>query len=117
MAGNPIIQTISSTGNTTPFAFDFRDDPFDVTIAVIVPNGVTATYSLEVTANDLNAVPPMPTYTVSTAQWITNTEMANVNATSTITLTGPWLFGRLNVASLSGGSIILQVVPGTTMGL
>lgn len=109
--GNPISQTIVATGFSAPFAFDWMMSPFDTTVTVIIPAGSTATYTLQYTQDNLNAVPPSTTFTVATANWVNDPNMNAATTTTQVSLNTPYMFGRLNVTAITG-SILLRVVQG-----
>lgn len=124
MAANPIFMTITQasldgSGNAPIFSYDYRDTPFNVTVAVTLVGATTVTgYTLQGTLQDLNAVPPLPQYTKATATWLAETGMTSSTSSGQVALTSPRLFGRLNVNTLSaGGSLLLVVVQGSTMPL
>lgn len=111
----PISQTISATGTTGPVMLDWMIAPFDCTVTVIVPAGVTATYTLQYTQDDLNGVPPAPAFTATTANWVNDPNMNAATATSQVSLNTPYIFIRLNVTALAGGSILLRIVQGLSI--
>lgn len=116
--GMPISQTITSTsvdggGNTAPFSLDWMIAPSNVTISVILVAGTTATYTLQFTQDDLNAVPPSATFTIATANWENDPDLNTLSTSGIKQLTTPYRFGRLNITGLtSGETILLRVVQG-----
>lgn len=95
--------TISATGISGPYNLDTSIAPFNVAIEVFVPGGVTTTYSVEYTLDPLNLSDWSANPNV---RWITDPQFP-VGSTATITSNyiAPISAVRVNVATLSGGSI------------
>ncbi len=98
--------TVSATGTSVPYNLDPSIGPFNVAIQVYVPNGVTATYSVEYTLDELNLQDNTANPNI---RWMTDPQFP---VGSTATITGNYLFPisavRLNVATLTGGSLELK---------
>lgn len=98
--------SISATGTSVAFNLDPSIAPFNVAIQVYVAGGVTTTYSVEYTLDELmlqdNTANP-------NVRWTTDPQFP---VGSSATITGNYLFPisavRLNVATLSGGSLELK---------
>ncbi|MBB3411208.1 hypothetical protein FHT87_005161 [Rhizobium sp. BK316] len=99
--------TVSATGTATVCNLDSTIAPFSVAIQVYVPGGVTTTYSVEYTLDDLllqdNTANP-------NVRWTTDPQFP---VGSSATITGNYIVPiaavRLNVATITGGSIELKV--------
>jgi hypothetical protein len=97
---------VTTTGTSNPYNLDPSISPFNVAIQVYVGSGVTATYSVEYTLDELflqdNTANP-------NVRWTTDPQFP---VGSSATITGNYLFPisavRLNVASLSGGNLELK---------
>lgn len=102
-------QTITATGNGTPIALDMLRSPFNASFHVTVPAGVTASYKIQFTLDDLNNP------AIATPDW---TDDANVGAGTTASATGNYMFPvtfiRAVVATLTGGTatLVLTVLQG-----
>lgn len=99
--------SISATGITDPFNLDPSISPFNVAIQVYVPVGVTVSYSVEYTLDEIvlqdNSANP-------NARWVTDPEFPAASAaTITSNYIAPISAVRVNVASISGGSIELKI--------
>ena len=101
--------TISATGIAGPFNLDSSISPFNANIQVWVPaSGVTASYSVEYTLDDLNLIGGAANPNV---RWSTFAAFpAASSATITSELTAPVSAIRVNVATLTGGSIELKIL-------
>lgn len=115
--GQPISQTINAAaltgGFSAPIGLDWMIAPANATISVIFVGGTTATYTLQFTQDDLNAVPPSETFTVATANWENDPDLNALTTSGIKQLTTPYRFVRLSVPSLSGGgSLLLRIVQG-----
>lgn len=99
--------TITATGISGPHNLDSSIGPFAVAIQVYVPGGVTATYSVEYTLDELvlqdNTANP-------NVRWTTDPQFPiGTAATATGNYIVPVSAVRVNVATLSGGSIELKI--------
>ncbi|API52855.1 hypothetical protein BMW22_15630 [Rhizobium leguminosarum] len=99
--------TVSATGTATLCNLDSTIAPFNVAIQVYVPGGVTTTYSVEFTLDELMLQDGSANPNV---RWTTDPQFP---VASSATITGNYLFPiaavRLNVATIAGGSIELKV--------
>lgn len=82
---------------------DYVLSPFNASFRVTVPAGVTTSYKVQYTLDDLNANPA-----ITTIDWVDD---ANVGAGTTASATGNYMFPvsaiRVVTASLSGGTATL----------
>jgi len=98
---------ISATGTSAPCNLDPSIAPFNVAIQVYVAGGVTATYSVEYTLDELmlqdNSANP-------NIRWTTDPQFpVGTAATATGNYIAPISAVRLNVATLSGGNLELKI--------
>ena len=99
--------SISATGTTTICNLDPSIGPFSVAIQVYVPGTVTTTYSVEYTLDDLMLQDNSATPCV---RWTTDPQFpVGTAATATGNYIVPISAIRVNVATISGGSIELKV--------
>lgn len=104
--GRRHVTDVVSTGPSAPVLLDWAQTPFNVSVFVEVPVGVTASFSVEETGSD-------PSDLSHTPVWLTNANIGTGTATSSVTnYMFPIFATRLNVASISGGSIRLIVFQG-----
>jgi hypothetical protein len=100
-----VAQVISATGAGTPIGLDWMQSPFNVSIQVVVLAGTTANFGVQYTMDDPNGG--------GTVTW---TYDANIVSGTTTTAVGNYNFPvqavRINVASISGGNIIFNVLQG-----
>ena len=105
--------TVSATGTATVCNLDSTIAPFSVAIQVYVPGGVTTTYSVEYTLDELVLQDGTANPNV---RWTTDPQFP---VGSSATITGNYLFNisaiRVNVATLSGGSLELKVRQGVSI--
>ena len=98
--------SISTTGASDPYNLDPTIAPFNVAIQVYVGGGVTTTYSVEYTLDELMLQDGSANPNV---RWTTDPQFP---VGSSATITGNYLFPlsavRLNVATLTGGSLELK---------
>lgn len=103
--GLPWIQTISATGAAVPYAADYMQSPGDWTWSVDgIAGGVTGTYDIEVTADDLNGTPAPVWMSLFGA----GSQAANGIGAQHMNVRGI----RINVATLAGGTIRFTVLQG-----
>jgi hypothetical protein len=99
--------TISATGASDPYNLDSSISPFNVAIQVYVGVGVTATYSVEYTLDELSLPSGAPNPNV---RWTTDPQFPVATAA---TATGNYAFPisavRVNVATISGGGLELKI--------
>jgi hypothetical protein len=99
--------SISATGVTGPYNLDSSIGPFSTALQVYVAGGVTTTYSVEYTLDDL-----MDQYGVANpnVRWTTDPQFP---VGSSATIIGNYMFPisavRVNVATLSGGNLELKI--------
>lgn len=108
MGGNPVSRIVSATGPTAPVALDWRKDPFTATVQVYVGGGVTASYGLEYTLDDVQTMPP------ANVRWVPEVAgmlPAGTTASGTARYSTPVCAVRINVASLAGGNLEMRVLP------
>lgn len=104
--GNPIKQVITTTGPSTPIGMNYRANPFNATVQVVLTAG-TCSYGLEYTLDDIGTTPP------GSVRWSGETAgnlPAGTTASGTARYTTPVCALRLNVASLSGGNLEIRVL-------
>lgn len=104
--GNPVYQTINSTGTSTPVSLDWTLVPFNAAFAVELQGNTTATYKVEFTLDNVNDN--------TTATWFESIS-APANSTTSLygTFTAPVTFTRVNCSALSAnGTIRFAVVQG-----
>lgn len=104
--GNPIKQVITGTGTSAPIAMNWRANPFNATVQVVLTGGTTS-FGLEYTLDDLAATPP------ASVRWVGETTgnlPSGSTAGGTVRYTAPVCGLRLNVASLSGGNLEMRVL-------
>lgn len=105
--GNPVSRIISGTGTTAPVAFNYRQNPFAATVQVYVGGGVTTSYGLEYTLDDVQTTP------AANVRWcpeVAGMLPAGTTATGTARYSAPVCAVRLNVASLTGGNLEMRVL-------
>lgn len=102
-------RTITATGLSVPCVLDPSIAPFAVAIQVFVGGGVTSTYSVEYTLDELDisgAANP-------NVRWTTDPQFPVASAA---TITGNYAFPivavRVNVVTLSGGNLELKIRQG-----
>lgn len=106
--GNPIVQTITGTGTSSPICMDWTLVPFNASFAVALVGNSTANFGVQYTLDDVNAV--------ASPQWFYDT---NVGANSTGSAAGNYIapvrFLRCNTSAISGGGsftfTVLQGLP------
>lgn len=102
--------SIAATGETAPFNLDPSISPFNVAIQVYVPGGVTVSYSVEYTLDDLTLSNGQPNPNV---RWVEDPEFPTGSiATITSNYIAPISAVRVNVASITGGSIEVKIRQG-----
>lgn len=103
--GMPSYQSFSTTGAQASVALDWTVVPFNVGYLIVVPGGVTATVAVEYTYDDVNnsAITPV---------WVSPSGYTSVSATKEGAISSPVRAVRLNVASVSGGSVRFCVLQG-----
>lgn len=104
----PVRYEVTTTGTTAIVPLDIYIAPFQVAVNVLVPGGVTTSYTLQYTYDDVLAVGYDPA--APTSQWIDDTTMSAEVASSGVNLTAPVTAIRLSVPTLTGGNIKLTVV-------
>lgn len=104
---NPFRQTITSTGEADPWYANYRSGPFNTSIAVVVPAGTTANYSVEYTFDELFDNDP------SACDWLVDPQFPLGTTASAV---GNYIVPvggvRVNVASISGGPIRVTILQG-----
>ncbi|CAH1677869.1 hypothetical protein [Chelatococcus sp.] len=104
---NPIYKSYTTTGTKEACALNFRSGPTNISVAVVVPGGTTASYSVQYTFDDLSFTD------VSAADWITDPQFP---LASSATLVGNYIAPiaglRVVIATLTGGPIRLKVLQG-----
>jgi len=104
---NPKSVSYSTTGSKEAIAIDWRIAPVNVGYAVIVPNGVTTSVTLDHTYDNVNDPSVTPVWIASTA----------ITATTEGTIAVPFQFVRLTIASISGGAVTLKLNQATQIGV
>src|SRR6185312_2201849 len=104
---NPKSISYATTGTKEAIAIDWRIAPVNVGYAIIVPGGVTTSLTLDHTYDNVND----PTIT---PVWISSSA---ITTTTEGTVTAPYQFVRLNIASISGGSVTLKLNQATQIGV
>jgi len=100
--------TITDTGVAGPYNLDPTISPFNVNVQVYVPEDVTVSYSVEYTLDQLNLLGGQENPNV---RWETDTNFPDSSAaTITSSFDAPLTAIRVNVASISGGSIELKIL-------
>jgi len=102
---NPVSVTYSTTGAQNPISLDYRVPIMNASYAVVVPGGVTTSLTVDHTYDNLNDPSVTPVWFSSTA----------ITATTEGTFTTPYQFVRVNIASISGGSVTFKLVQATGM--
>lgn len=102
---NPVSVSYSTTGAQVPIQLDYRVPIMNASWVVVVPGGVTASVTVEHTYDNVND----PNVT---AVWLASSA---ITATTEGTYTTPFQFCRVNVASISGGSVTFKLVQSTGM--
>jgi len=104
---NPIYKSYTTTGTKEACALNFRSGPTNISVAVVVPGGTTASYSVQYTFDDLSST------TEANADWITDPQFP---LSSSATLVGNYIApisgARVVIASISGGPIRLKILQG-----
>lgn len=103
---NPKSVSYSTTGSHEAIAIDWRIAPVNVGYAIIVPGGVTASVTFDHTYDNVNDPNVTPVWIASTS----------ITATTEGTVTVPWQFVRVTVASVSGGAVTLKLNQATQIG-
>jgi hypothetical protein len=95
-----------ATGPQVPVNVDWTAVPFNVRCGVFVPNGSTASYSIEYCMDDVNAG--------ATPRWFTDATLNQWQTASGVTsFATPIQFVRLNLNALRG-TVELKIVQGLT---
>jgi hypothetical protein len=83
-----------ATGPQLPVSCDWTQNPFSLRVAVVIPAGSTATYSIEWTADSLDTTP---------IRWFPDATLpAGQTSSGTTSFSSPIQFLRVNIAALSG---------------
>lgn len=109
----PYQQTVTypdgTTGDQPSLNLDPSIVPMNASIAVLVGNGVTASFGLQYTFDNFDS----PTMTDADATWIDSTDIpAATAATKSSIITAPITRYRLVIASLSGGPLVMTALQG-----
>lgn len=104
---NPKSVSYSSTGSKDAIAIDWRIAPVNVGYAVIIPGGVTASVTFDHTYDNVNDPNLTPVWIASSA----------ITTTTEGTITAPFQFVRLTIASVSGGAVTLKLNQATQIGV
>lgn len=97
----------TTTGSQDAIAIDWRIAPVNVGYAVIIPGGVTASVTFDHTYDNVNDPNITPVWLASSA----------ITATTEGTVTVPFQFVRLTIASVSGGAVTLKLNQATQIGV
>ncbi len=98
-------RTMTAPGVSTPAVMDTAANPFNCTVTVILNAGATATYTVEYTtdrpssATDANG---------SNLTWFPHATLAAQTVSSTGNIIVPVRAIRVNVASLTGGTLTFR---------
>lgn len=100
----PISVTYASdaTGEQAAIGLDWRIVPFSASYLISYDGGATGSVTVESTLDDVNDSAISPVWVASSA--ITDTALA--------TLTAPVQFVRVNIGSLSGGTLTFKLLQG-----
>jgi hypothetical protein len=102
----PIRVTVGSQTASATIPLDTYQDPFNVSLGVVLSVGATLTYTVEHTFDDVYA----NTFNPATATWFANSGLAS----KTTSLDGNYAFPvtaiRLNVTSYTSGSATMTVI-------
>jgi hypothetical protein len=95
-----------TTGNQPSINLDHSIVPFNASVAVIVGSDATAAAQLQVTYDNFDG----PQMTDALANWVN--VGSSITSTTVTALTAPITRLRLNITSLSGGTLTLTTVQG-----
>lgn len=102
----PIRVTVNSQAASAVIPLDTYQDPFNVSIGVVLSAGASLTYSVQHTFDDVYA----NNFDPATATWFTNSGLS----AKTTSLDGNYAFPitavRLNVTTYSSGSATMTVI-------
>ena len=105
---NATYLTVSATGNF-PVVLDPAIVPFQVSVAVVLGSGASATFEVDYTLDPLNPGPSDP----QSPTWFTTAGIpAGSTGNSQAQITTPVTALRLNVSALSGGVLYFKVLQG-----
>ena len=92
----------NATGEQTAIGLDWRTVPFSVSYLVSFDGSATGSVTIESTLDDVNNAAITPVWSASSA--ITSKTLA--------ALTAPVQFVRINIGSLSGGTLTFKLLQG-----
>lgn len=96
--------TVSTVGNSAPIPLDWRESPFEVSLAAYITG--TVNYTVQYTLDDLQA----NGWSAATANWIAVTGMSAATAAAQANLTSPVTAIRLVNNTGTTGSVTLAWV-------
>ncbi len=102
----PIRVTVGSQAASRAIPLDTYQDPFNVSIGVVLSSGATLTYSVEHTFDDVFS----PSFDASTATWFTNSGLGNKTASLDGNYAFPVTAVRLNVTAYTDGDATITVI-------
>ena len=102
----PIRVTVSSATVSAPIPLDTYQDPFNVSIGVVLSAGASLTYSVQHTFDDVYA----NNFNAATATWFNNSGLTAKTTSLDGNYNMPVTAIRLNVTVHSGGSATMTVI-------
>jgi hypothetical protein len=108
--GFPYRQAIylnGASGGQASFNLDPMVTPFNASVAIVLLSGASATYGIQYALDD-----PI-TVSDANAHWLNSSQLpAGQTASAAMSFYGPVYRVRVNIASLSGGNLLMQVLQG-----
>jgi hypothetical protein len=106
----PVYLVVTGVGVSTPVIMDAKKAAFNIGVGCVIQSG-TATFTLQHTYDDVT----VPGWSGATANWFNNANVSNAVVSTDTAYTGrPIRALRLNVTVSSGGTVLLQVIQGST---
>ena len=108
----PVRVTIDSVAASAPIPLDIHQDPFNVSLGVVLSGGASLTYSVEHTFDDVFAAG----FTPASATWFANSGLGAQTTSRDGNYAFPVTAVRLNVTARVGGSATMTVIQAGTPG-
>jgi hypothetical protein len=102
----PVRLTVSSQAASKVIPLDTYQDPFNVSIGVVLSAGASLTYTVQHTFDDVQAA----NFDPSTATWFSNAGLASKTTSLDGNYTMPVTAVRLNVTTYGSGSATMTVI-------
>lgn len=102
----PIRLTVGSLNVSAPIPLDTYQDPFNVSLAVVLSAGASLTYTVQYTFDDIWA----SNFDPSTATWFPHATLVTKTASSDGNFSFPVTATRLNVGVYASGTATITVI-------